>query len=143
MTRKSLLGSASGFTRQGAAIVELAIVMPVLLLMVFGIIEFGQVAFVRHGLINAATQGARAASLPGATVASVRAVVDRAIEDGGLGGYEMNWGKEKTYVSADPPDLAETVTLSLPYSKVSLLGIFDEFLLSSTCTMFRGPLDRP
>jgi len=136
--------------RRGAALVEFAVVLPLLLLVVFGIIEFGQVAFVRHGLINAATQGARAAILPGASEASVQAIVDQALKDGGLDKYAMEWGREKMYVSGVGEDaaadvgrspLSETVTIRVAYSEISLIGMFGEFNIGSTCTMYRGPLD--
>jgi len=118
-------------------VVELAIVLPFLLLLVFGIIEFGHVAYVRHVLINAATQGARTAIVPGSTPESVLSAVDAVLRDSRISGYNIR----KEYVSAPSPALEETVTLSIPYSEVSLLGIFEEFTLTSTCTMFRGPLD--
>ncbi len=123
--------------RRAAALVELAIVLPFLLLLVFGIIEFGQVAYVRHVLINAATQGAREATLPGSTAASVDVVVQRVLADASVDGYPIT----VEYTSESLPSLAETVSLSVPYSEVGLLGIFDNFALTSTCTMFRGPLD--
>ncbi|NOT02396.1 MAG: pilus assembly protein [Phycisphaerales bacterium] len=125
--------------RRGAAIVELAIVMPFLLLLVFGIIEFGQVAYVRHVLINAATQGARAAILPGATEETVLAVVDQTIRDGRLGGVGSKISRK--YTSGEFPDLAEHVLLTVSYADVSLLGFFEDFQLASSATMFRGPLD--
>ena len=130
MRRRSGLVLVGRFGRRGAAVVELAIVLPVLLLLVFGIIEFGHVAYVRHVLINAATVGARAAIVPGATEEGVKDVVDQALAAGRLDDYDIKYDYTP-----------ETVTLSVPYSQVSLLGIFDEFTLTSRCTMFRGPLD--
>jgi Flp pilus assembly protein TadG len=51
---------------EGASAVELALVMPVLLLILFGIIEFG-LAFSRNiAITNAAHEGARVVSLDGA-----------------------------------------------------------------------------
>ena len=120
--------------RRGAALVEFAVVMPLLLLLVFGIIEFGHAAFVRHQLINAAALGARQASLVNATEKSVYAAVDEALRAGGLG----NAGVQREWISAPLPDLWETVRLSVPYSKVSLLGIYDDFVLRSAATTRRN-----
>jgi hypothetical protein len=59
-----------GFRRRkrdrGAAAAEFAIVAPVLLLLVFGIIDFGRMASVRVSLTGAARAGAQAEAIPGA-----------------------------------------------------------------------------
>ena len=117
----------------------MAIVMPVLLLVVFGIIEFGQMTYVRQTLISAATQGARRAILPGATPEVVLGVTQQSLADGGLDANEVSIN----YTSGvGPDDLRETVTVSVPYADISLLGgIYGEFILKSSCTMFRGPFD--
>ena len=47
--------------RHGAAVVEAAIVLPVVILLVFGFIELGYCLNSQHVLYNAARQGARAA----------------------------------------------------------------------------------
>jgi len=127
------------YKRRGAALVELAIVMPVLLLVVFGIIEFGQMTYVRQTLISAATQGARRAILPGSTAEVVLDVTQQALTDGGLEANEVSIN----YTSGvGPDDLRETVTVSVPYADISLLGgIYGDFTLKSSCTMFRGPFD--
>lgn len=139
MNRVSLHDCGSGHARRGAALVELAIVMPVLLLVVFGIIEFGQMTYVRQTLISAANVGAYRAIQPGATEAIVIEVTTQALVDGGLSAGEITIN----YTSGvGPEDLKETVTVSVPYSDISLLGgIFQDFTLKSACTMFRGPFD--
>ncbi|UMZ75036.1 TadE/TadG family type IV pilus assembly protein [Natranaerofaba carboxydovora] len=47
----------------GQALVELAFVLPILLLLVFGIIEFGNIYFAHLTLNNASREGARAGAL--------------------------------------------------------------------------------
>lgn len=54
---------------QGASAVEFALILPLLLLLVFGIIQFGVVFFEYQGLQASAREGARFASRPGATAA--------------------------------------------------------------------------
>jgi len=51
---------------RGAAAVEMALVLPVLLLVVFGIIDFGRVLNAQVKVTEAAREGARAASVAGA-----------------------------------------------------------------------------
>jgi Flp pilus assembly protein TadG len=48
---------------RGAAAVEFALVLPVLLLVIFGIIDFGRLLYAKITLAEAAREGARAAAL--------------------------------------------------------------------------------
>ncbi len=59
-------------TDRGSATVELALVLPLLLLLLFGVIDFGRMLHTQITLTEAAREGARAAALgfdPGARVA--------------------------------------------------------------------------
>lgn len=49
--------------RRGAAAVEFAIVAPIMLLAVFGLIEFGRMIMVKQSVTNAAREGCREAAL--------------------------------------------------------------------------------
>lgn len=49
--------------QKGLAIVELALLLPLLLLIVFGITEFGRALLIKNALTNAAREGARRASI--------------------------------------------------------------------------------
>jgi Flp pilus assembly protein TadG len=66
--------------QHGAAAVEFALVLPILLLLVFGIIDFGYMSYNRNQLTNAAREGARNGSL-----ARTTAVINSSI-DSSLGG---------------------------------------------------------
>ncbi len=68
---------------RGAAAAEFAIVAPVLLLLVFGIIDFGRMASVRISLTAAARAGAQAEAIPGANPLSAANAV---FPGGGLTG---------------------------------------------------------
>jgi hypothetical protein len=64
------------FRRQrGAAAVEFAVVAPVFVLLIFGMIEYGRMVMVQQMLTNASREGARRAVLEGATESDVRTVV--------------------------------------------------------------------
>jgi Flp pilus assembly protein TadG len=59
----------------GAELIEMAIVTPILLLLVFGIVDFGFM-FQRYVVLtNAAVEGARVATMPGYTAADAQARV--------------------------------------------------------------------
>ncbi len=61
--------------RRGAAAVEMALITPVFLMLVFGIIEFGRGMMVSNMVTNAAREGARMAVLDGSTNADVTSAV--------------------------------------------------------------------
>jgi Flp pilus assembly protein TadG len=63
---------------RGAAIVEFAIVLPLLLLLVFGIIEFGRGYNVKVQLTGAVREGAREVALGGSRAEARQAVRDAA-----------------------------------------------------------------
>lgn len=65
---------------RGAVAVEFAIILPVLVILLFGIIQFA-LAFNRlQGLHAAAREGARIASIPGTSVGDVNDRVDSALD---------------------------------------------------------------
>ena len=73
--------------RRGAALVEFALVMPLLLLLLIGIMEFGRAWSHTQVITDAARQGARLAALLNNSSAgqdSVRTVVKRALQAGNI-----------------------------------------------------------
>ncbi len=61
--------------RDGAALVETALVLPIFFMIVLGIIEFGRAMMVAQLLTNGAREGTRVAIMPGSTNAEVEAAV--------------------------------------------------------------------
>jgi Flp pilus assembly protein TadG len=130
--------------RPGAATVELALVAPLFLLMLAGIIEFGQAFRLEHALSNAARRGARAAIVDGATTSQVTEKVKTHCAS--LLGVSKDHLKVtvslKGQVGADVSTAAAgdeiTVTVSIPYSKVGVgfyTNLFSGKSLSSSCTL--------
>ena len=70
----------------GQAIVEFALVAPILLLLVLGIVDFGRAFYTYHVLIDAAREGARVAVVanPATTQATVVQRINRLLKDAGL-----------------------------------------------------------
>jgi hypothetical protein len=60
----------SGNSRRGAATVEMALIAPVILALIFGSIEFGRMMMVRQALTNAAREACRHACLVSTFTAS-------------------------------------------------------------------------
>jgi Flp pilus assembly protein TadG len=103
--------------RRGATMVEMAFVLPVFLLLVIGMIEFGRGMMVAALLTNAAHEGARAGVLDGAQSSDVTTAVNGYLTDAKLPNATIT-------VTPNPPSGATagqdvTVTVSLPYSQVS------------------------
>lgn len=75
-----------GRCERGAELVEMAIVTPILLLLVMGIVDFGFL-FQRYVVLtNAAVEGARVATMPGYTTADAQARVQAYAANGGIPG---------------------------------------------------------
>jgi Flp pilus assembly protein TadG len=69
---------------QGAVLIEFAMVLPVLLLIVVGIMDFGLLFRQQQVVINAAREGARMAALVGYTEADVQSRVQAYLTAGGV-----------------------------------------------------------
>jgi len=69
---------------KGAALIEAAVTVPIILLISVGIFEFGRAYQTQQVLVNAAREGARLAVIEGSTDAQVRARVNAYLTAGGL-----------------------------------------------------------
>lgn len=124
--------------RRAAAAVEMAVVMPLLLTLVFGIIEYGWVFTVRQALVNSAREGARTAVLPGSTDEEIFQRIADYMNPIGLTTYSV----ALTRATTDDP--TERVQISIPYGDVTLLGDYfgsTDRDLMATCSMRKEGVD--
>lgn len=70
--------------RRGNAVLEAALVFPILISLTFGCIEFGHFFYVKHTLQGAAREGARAAATPTSTSSDVTTAVNNAMAATGI-----------------------------------------------------------
>lgn len=104
---------------RGQAMVEFAIVVPLLLIMIIAIFEFGRAWEVYHAVTDAARLGARSAVVadPVTTQDSIYAIVDRALAraaiDPNAATVSLNGWRTGTGTPA-------TVTIQVPYRFVFL-----------------------
>src|SRR5688572_10831959 len=122
------------FGRRAAAAVEMAVVTPLLLMMVFGVIEFGWVFWIQETLTNATREGCRVAVLSGSTEADVRTRFDQAVAPTGLNITTGMWNLTRA-TTANP---VETLTVTVPRAQVSLIGNFFGFTngnITASCSM--------
>ena len=112
-------------TRRGAAMVEMALVLPLFILLAFSIVEFGRAMMASQLVTNAARDGARLAAIDGSTNQQVRDAVLEFLELS-LGPnsssasitIEVN-GAASEVANCSPGDMC-TITVSIPYSEITL-----------------------
>lgn len=107
---------------RGIALMELALILPLVLLLTFGVIEYGWAFTKSAELTNAARHGARVGIRPDATSGQVTADIAAFLGTAGLGdsGYSVTLSPPD--VSALDPGETFTVNVSVPYAGISLTG---------------------
>lgn len=120
--------------RRGAAMVEMALVLPLFLMLILGIIEFGRAMMVANLVTNAAREGARMAVLDGSTNTDVTSAVQTFLQS--AIGHSVSAGDiavtitvtaatgnpnpANNVANASSRDLI-TVKVQLPFNKVALI----------------------
>jgi Flp pilus assembly protein TadG len=109
MTRRETVTASRGVrSNRGAELIELAFVLPLLIVVIAGIVDFGFM-FQRYLVVtNAAREGARIAVLPGYRLADVEARVQAYVREG-LGDDSITPSTTLTTVAIDPPGPAPPV----------------------------------
>ena len=124
--------------RRAAALVEMAVVTPLLLVMLFGIMEFGWAFMIHENLTNATREAARVGILQGATEEDIeQRFVDAMAGNGITVTAEM-----LTITPATDENPNVTVSASVPYSQVSLTGLtsflgIERDSIQATCSMHK------
>lgn len=135
-------------TRCGAALVETALVLPIFMMILVGIVEFGRAFMVANMLAESARHGARIAIVPGATNTSVESEVKSRVSE--LAHVAAADVTVAITITPDPRnsnpngvlslsqkrDLV-TVAIQVPFSKVNLVPIewLSSVNLSARCSM--------
>lgn len=114
---------------RGVAIVEFALVVPVLLLLVIGIIQFGAAFFLQNEMLNVAREASRRLATGGMTSAQASAWVAGQMP-----------GQAPTVVVTPPAGSNDryTITVSLPMKAavgIDPFGLFAERTLTATVSM--------
>lgn len=98
--------------QRGAALLETAVTLPLILLVSVGIFEFGRAYQVQQILTNAAREGARIAVLPEYTDAQVTTVVRSYLSSGGIAAVNPTITRNV----AVGPATASRVTINYPFN---------------------------
>lgn len=114
--------------RRGVICVEMAVLLPLLIVLLLGLLEYGWLFTKAHQITNIARNGARLAALPDSTVADVQAQVTNQMAAVGLAGkYTLSISPAN--ISALDSGQALSVTVTAPWSGVSLFN----------CALLPGP----
>ena len=115
----------------GAAAVELAFALPILITLLFGIIQFGFIFFVWNDMMNAAREGARRLAVDSTiTEAQAQTIVENWLVD-----WPANFTVTACTTAADSATPATCtgddevfVTVTAPMAEVAMIGNFVDFL---------------
>ena len=124
------------FRHRGGSLLEAAIVLPVLLYLAFGTVEFGYYFYVKHSCEGAAREGARAAIVSGSAYSDVTTAVSTSMSACNLSssGYTVtvqDAGTTVTNLSSAATGDAMTVTISVNWSTVGSAYMAFNFIGSS------------
>lgn len=97
--------------RSGAAAVEFAIVLPIFLMILFGIIQFGSVLFLHSNMLNAARDTVRRMSVAELDAASAPAYAQN---------YLADWNLTFTVTANDVGDVS--VQISVPAADAAIVN---------------------
>ena len=122
-------------SESGAAAVEFAFVLPVLMMVTAGIIQFGAIFFLQNNMANAAREAARALA--------VRSIETKAESQNLVEQKLVNWGVTFSIDTTlpdpdDPADTDFTVVITAPLSEASIfdiLGVFEGGTLRASASM--------
>ena len=118
-------------SERGAAMVEMALVLPIIILLFLGMIDFGRAFFLYNNLTNAAREGARfgAAQTSPVDTVQIRTRVEQRIQD--FSGVAAATNKVKVTVSSltNPSDIKVEV-VNYPFTPITPLPMVSSLVLN-------------
>ncbi len=120
---------------RGQALIEAALIIPILLLIAVGIFEFGRAYQTWQILTNAAREGARLAVVPSPVLANIDQRVRDYMQAGQLGAY----AKAEVIVNRNAKILVNGVEVSA--SAITINYPFDFIMLQPVAKLIKGGSD--
>jgi Flp pilus assembly protein TadG len=108
--------------RHALSVVEMALVLPMLVLVTFAVIEYAWMFLNQHQVTNAAREAARLASLPNATTSQVNSQISTLMTQYNLGSSGYTKTLTPSDVSTATRGQLVSVQISVPYSNIELTG---------------------
>ncbi len=116
-----IIGNRHITRRRGNAVLDMALVMPVLLYLAFGTVEFGYYFYVKHTMQGAAREGARAAIVSGATSSDVTTAVSGVMTAAGFASTKYSTpAVSPSGWTSSTSGTAITVTVSSTWSQIGI-----------------------
>lgn len=111
--------------RRGAATVEFALIVPIMLTFTFGLIEISRISLFKESMTQATREGARLGIKPSATTEEVTARVNQELEILGIGGATVTL--EPSSLGQAGPGESIRVHVSVPVNEASWVGGYFSF----------------
>ncbi len=123
--------------KSGSNVVEFAIVAPLLLLIILGIMQFGMILFTYNNMVQAAREAARTLAVQETTATDAQQIALNQLGFSGLP-FTVTICEPDTVPCAGNPASDVSVTITVPLSEatiVDILGLFSAGDLEATVTM--------
>lgn len=128
-------------TRRGTTVVEVAIVLPILLLLLFAAIDYSRANSIRNTAENAAYEGARRAIVPGGTQQSAQTAANEILSILSLN--NSNVSVSPTVITKNTPQISVTVNVPLGSNLYASSALLSNVTISRTCTLTREQFAGP
>ena len=106
--------------RRGGALIEAILILPLLIMLSFGVVEYGWAFYVKHTISAAAYGGARNAITTGSTNATVTAAVTASLQSAGLLPTNYTVTTSPTVIAGTPAGTYVSVTITCTWSAVGV-----------------------
>lgn len=120
--------------RRGVSLVESAFMIPILMSLIFGAIEFGSVLHMRHTMLHAAREAARSLAVQGGSSAQAISLAHSLLPSS----EDLDFEVVALQPAADAQNRKVEVEISLPFRDASLgdmFGIFGDDDMTVRVTM--------
>jgi Flp pilus assembly protein TadG len=113
--------------RRGGSALELMLLMPILLMLTLGVVDYGYYFFLKSTLQGAAQAGARAAAPASATDTSVTAVISNILTASGLSSSNYTITYSPTDITTAAVGSTVTVTITCSWANVGTHALGTSF----------------
>jgi Flp pilus assembly protein TadG len=108
---------------RGIALVEAALVFPLVLMVTFAMIEYGWMFLKQEQLYNVARQAARFAATPDATNAQVTSLISTSMTSYGMGSSGYTYSPSPMNSQSTATGSPVTITITVTYANVQITGV--------------------
>jgi Flp pilus assembly protein TadG len=106
--------------RRGGTLIEAAIILPVIISLAMGSVQYGYAFYVKHALQQAASAGCRVAAMPGSTNTSVSTAVTNHLTAAGFSSLNATVTTTPSSLTGVSQGTYVTVTVTASWSNVNV-----------------------